>query len=115
MHEIDDTRASASDDRFEEIYSKLKAAGADIEKDEETPLYEEVGSDEIEVGERRIIEFNLSGMDFQIKRETRYKRLSGAGYHKGVEDLPVPQIHMTLKRKPEFTDTWTVVDIEDVF
>lgn len=117
MHEIDATQGSAADDRFEAILERIKAAGADITKDDETPLYEEMGSEEIEVGERRIVEFNWKGMDFQIRRETKYARITGVGQRKGVQDLSSPQIHMTLKRKPEFTDTWIVVDtdVEDLF
>lgn len=115
MREIDDTQGSAADDRFEMILQKVIAAGAEITKDEESPLYVEIGEQEIEIGEERIVEFNLSGMDFQIKRDVETARLTGTGRHKSIEEMARPRIDIKLKRKPEFTDQWTVVDLEEMF
>jgi len=115
LREIDDTAGSAAEDRFEEIIEKVKAAGAKIEKDEETPLYTDLGSEEIEIGDIRVVEFNMNGMDFQITRQSKHVRIMGEGHRKYTEDLPRPSIDIKLKRKPEISDQWVFVDMEDMF
>jgi lysylphosphatidylglycerol synthetase-like protein (DUF2156 family) len=115
LREIDDTAASAAEDRFEEILEKVTARGAEIERDEESPLYIDVGSEEIDIGEERIVEFNMKGMDFQIIRQVKRARIVGEGHHKSVEELPRPHIDIKLKSKSEISDQWVFVDMEDVF
>ena len=111
--EIDDTRQSASDDRFEEILEKVKAAGADIKRDALEPLYDSGSDDAYEIGEKRIVEFNLAGMDFLITREVADGKVMGHGHQRSIVDLAIPQIEIRLKRKPEDSDRWTIVDLED--
>jgi lysylphosphatidylglycerol synthetase-like protein (DUF2156 family) len=115
IREIDDTVASAAEDRFEEILEKVTAKGAEIERDEESPLYVDVGNEEFEIGEERVVEFNMKGMDFQITRKVRKARIVGEGHHKSLEELSRPGIDIKLKRKPEISDQWVVVDMEDMF
>lgn len=115
MREIDDTAGSAAEDRFEEIMEKVKAAGAEIIKDEEAPLYTDIGNDEVEIGEMRVVEFNLNGMDFQITRHVKFVKIIGDGHRKYLEDMPRPSIDIKLKRKPEISDQWVYVDMEDMF
>ncbi len=115
LREIDDTAASAAEDRFEEILEKVKAAGAEITKDEESPLYADIGMKEFEIGDERVVEFNLKGMDFQIIRKAKYVRIMGEGHNKSLEDLPRPSIDIKLKRKPDTSDQWVIVDLEDMF
>lgn len=115
FHEIDDTRGSAADDRFEMILRRVEAAGADITLDEESPLYTDVGMQQFEIGYERVVEFNLGGFDFRITRDVKTVRLSGAGKQKHLEDLAVPAIHIHLKRKPETSQQWIEVDLEDMF
>lgn len=115
LREIDDTTVSAAEDRFEEILEKVVSAGAKIVKDEETPLYADVGTEEVEIGVQRVVEFNLNGMDFQIIRQVKEARIGGQGYQKRREDLERPSIDIKLKRKPEIEDQWVAVDIEDMF
>ena len=114
IREIDDTVGSAADDRFEEIIEKVKAAGAEIEKDEEGPLYVDVGNEELDIGDERIVEFNMKGMDFQITRRVKKARIVGEGYHKSLEELSRPSIDIKLRRKPELSDQWVMVDLEDI-
>jgi len=115
LREIDDTAGSAAEDRFEEIIEKVQAAGAKIEKDEETPLYTDLGSEEIEVGDIRVVEFNLNGMDFQIIRQSKHVKIMGEGHRKYTEDLARPSIDIKLKRKPEISDQWVFVDMDEMF
>ena len=115
MREIDDTAASAANDRFEEIIQKIKAAGAEIIKDVDGPLYIVLGDEEFEIGEERVVEFNLNGKDFQITRQIKEARITGKGLKKSIEELPRPRIDITLKKKPDISDQWVTVDLEDIF
>ncbi|MBU1703590.1 hypothetical protein KJ951_04255 [Patescibacteria group bacterium] len=115
LREIDDTADSAAQDRFEEILAKVKAAGAEIMKDEQSPLYTDIGLEEYEIGDQRVVEFNLNGMDFQITRQAKKVRITGEGRHKSLEDLPRAGIEIKLKRKPDTSDQWVVVDLQDMF
>ena len=112
--EIDDTRQAAADDRFEEILEKVKAAGAEIRRDDVEPLYDSMGQDDYETGEQRTVEFNLAGLDFLITRDvTDFKVVGHGGHQKTLEELPSPRIDIRLKRKPEDSDQWVVVDLDD--
>lgn len=115
LKEIDDTAMSAANDRFEEILGKVKSAGARIIKDEETPLYADMGIEEVDIGVQRVVEFNLNTMDFQITRQVKEARIGGTGHQKRREDLERPSIEIKLKKKPEIEDQWVAVDIEDMF
>ena len=115
IREIDDTAGSASEDRFEEIIKRVKAGGAEIVKDESSPLYMDLGSEEAEIGEQRIVEFNLNGMDFQIIRNAKTVRIVGEGHKKSFEQLSRPSIDIKLKRKPENSDQWVFMDLDGMF
>lgn len=113
--EIDDTAGSAAEDRFEEIIKRVKDSGAEIEKDDTTPLFVDVGSDEVEIGEQRVVVFNMNRMDFMITRKVKKVRIVGEGHHKSVEELSRPIIEIQLKRKPDISDQWVIMDLEDMF
>jgi len=115
IREIDDTAGSAAEDRFEEIIRRVKAANAEIIKDESSPLYIDLGREEVEIGEQRIVEFNLNRMDFQITRNAKTVRIVGEGQKKGFEPLSKPIIEIKLKRKPDTSDQWVVMNLEDIF
>ncbi|HLG25645.1 MAG TPA: hypothetical protein VI588_02545 [Candidatus Gracilibacteria bacterium] len=115
MREIDDTAGSAAEDRFEDILKRVKAANAEIIKDESGPLYIDIGREEVEVGEQRVVEFHLNGMDFQITRNAKTGRIVGEGRNKGIEELSKPIIELKLKRKPDTSDQWVILDLEDMF
>jgi len=115
LREIDDTAGSAADDRFEEILQKVISAGAEILRDDESPLYAAIGLDEYEIGMERIVEFNLNGTDFQITRHEKDVKIMGEGHHKRLEDLPRPSVIIKLKNKPDTSDQWLVVDMEGMF
>jgi hypothetical protein len=115
IREIDDTAGSAADDRFEDIIRRVKAGGAEIIKDESSPLYMDLGSEEAEIGEQRIVEFNLNGMDFQIIRNEKTVRIAGEGHKKSFEQLTRPSIDIKLKRKPENSDQWVFMDLDGMF
>ncbi len=113
---MDDTAASAANDRLEEILRRVKAAGGDITKDETAPLVIEFNNDFVEIGEQRMVEFNINRTDFQITREVKNVRIGGvSGHKKHLEDLARPIIDTKLKRKPENEDQWIGVDFEDMF
>ncbi|MBU1151271.1 hypothetical protein KJ632_00415 [Patescibacteria group bacterium] len=114
LHEIDATRAKVRDDQFEAILERVKEAGGEISKDETAPLYDEIGTEEAEIGYERVVEFNLNKFDFQMTRRVREKRIVGEGHHKSLEATDTPMIKLTLKRKPESSDTWQMMDLEDL-
>ncbi|MFC1655834.1 hypothetical protein ACFL3C_03125 [Patescibacteria group bacterium] len=115
LREIDDTAGSAADDRFEEIIEKVKAAGAEIIRDESGPLYVSLGREEVEIGEQRVVEFNLNRMDFEITRDAKTVRIVTDGNQKNLEQLSRPIIEIKLKRKPEMEDQWVIMDLDDMF
>lgn len=115
IREIDSTVGSAAEDRFEEIIEKVKAAGAEIITDESYPLYADMGREEAEVGEQRVIEFNLKKMDFEITRSVKTVRVVGDGHNKSFEPLSRPIVETKLKRKAETSDQWVIMDLEDMF
>lgn len=111
--EIDDTRQAAADDRFEEILDKVKSAGAEMRRDEYESLYSGMGDDDLEIGEKRVVEFGLAGFDFLITRDVKDGQVVGHGHQKSVVDLATPRIDIHLKRKPAGTEQWVNVDLED--
>lgn len=113
--EMDGTQASAAHDRLEEILRRVRMAGAEISKDEKTPLHIEFNTDIVEVGDRRVVEFNLNHTDFQIIRDIKRMRVAGMGHHKHLEEVASPIIETKLKRKPENSDQWIGVDIDEMF
>lgn len=114
LHEIDATRSKARDDQFEAILERVEEAGGEITKDQTAPLYDEIGTEEAEIGYERLVEFNLNKFDFQMTRRVREKRITGEGRHKSLESMDSPMIQLNLKRKPESSDTWQIMDIEDL-
>ena len=115
MPEIAETKAAGKEEAFNEIIEKVKTAGGEIVKDETSPLYTEVGSQEFEVGEQRIVEFNLNRLDFKLTRNSETHVISGSGHQKHVEELPMPRINISMKRKPDTSNEWQIVDLEDMF
>lgn len=115
MHEIAETRQAGKDAAFDAIIERVKEAGAEIIKDESAPLYTEVGLQELEIGSRRVVEFNLKKFDFQLTRRTETHVLQGAGHQKHVEALDIPRSHIVMKKKPDNSNDWQVVDLEDLF
>jgi len=115
LREVDSTAGSAAEDRFEEIIKRVKEAGAEFAMDEISPLYIDIGREEIEIGEQRIVEFNLKRMDFQITRLIKTVRITGDGHSKNFEELSRPIIEIKLKRKPDTSDQWVIMDLEDMF
>lgn len=113
--ELDDTAASAAQDRLEEIIKRVKAAGGEITKDETTPLHIDFNREIIEIGETRTVEFNFNKFDFQIIRNVKNVRVAGAGQRKHLENLDRPIIETKLKRKPESSDQWIGVDFDEMF
>lgn len=115
LHEIGATKQSARDDAFEAILERVESAGGEITKDETAPLYTEVGSQELEVGEQRIVEFNLNKLDFQLIRKVETHSLQGSGHQKHLEEMSVPRTSMIMKRKLETESQWQIVDLDDLF
>ena len=113
--ELDDTAASAANDRLQEILRRVKAAGGEITLDETIPLHVDFNNEVVEIGTRRVVEFTLDRMDFQITRDIKEMRVGGAGHKKHLEPCARPMIETKLKRRPMNEDQWIGVDIEDVF
>lgn len=115
MHEIAETRQAGKDAAFDTIIERVKAAGAEIIKDETAPLYTEVGLQEFEVGNQRVVEFNLNKFDFQLTRNIETHVLQGAGHQKHIEALDIPRSHVVMKKKADTSNDWQIVDLEDLF
>ncbi|MFH1533512.1 MAG: hypothetical protein ABID64_01115 [Nitrospirota bacterium] len=113
MPEIPETKAAARDEAFEEIIERIESSGGEIVKDELSPLYLDVGAQELEIGTQRIVECNLKGMDIQLTRNVETHSLSGSGHQKSAEKLDMPRVKIIMKQKPDSSDTWQVVDLED--
>ncbi len=114
MKEIDETRAAGREDAFEEIVKRIKATGTEVE-DEITPLYTEVGEEEFEIGEKRIVTFNLNKEDFELTRKIETHMLQGAGHQKHLEESDTPRITTILRKKSQYESNWRSVDLEDMF
>lgn len=115
MHEIAETRAAGRDEAFENIIERIKSAGAEIIQDEITPLYTEIGSQELETGYQRVVQFHLNRLDFQLSRRVEDSVLSGEGHQKHLQPLETPRIKFTLKRKQDSSSDWQVVDLDEMF
>ena len=115
MKEIGETRAAGKAQAFENILEKIKAAGGEIIRDEETPLYVDIGAQELEIGTERIVEFNLNKFDFQLIRQTKDARITGQGHQKSMETLDIPHIDIKMKKKAETDNDWLIVDLEELF
>ena len=115
LRELDNTQASASQDRFEELVDRVKAAGAEITMDEESPLYADIAGTETPIVRRRSVEFNLNHTDFQVTRDEKSARIIGVGHRAALQELPVPSVVIKLKKKPEISQQWVQVDMEDMF
>ena len=115
-HEMDDTAASAANDRLEEILARVKAAGGTIISDETIPLEIEFNNEIADLGQRRVVEFNINRTDFQITRDVKNVRIAGGdGHRKHLEPIARPMIETKLKKKPDTEDQWIGVDFEDMF
>lgn len=115
FHETPDTRAKGDAAAFDIILEKVKAAGGEIVKDEEVPLYDDIGMQEVELGTERLVEFTLNKTNFQLIRKIETQRIDGVGKHKSLAPLDPPRVKMSLKKKPLFGEDWQVVDLEDMF
>ena len=113
--EIDLTSESAADDRFNQLLERIVLSGGKVLKDDQTPLYYDTGRDEIEIGDRRIVEFEMKGIEFQIIREIKRHRILGGAHKRQSEELARPIIEMKLKRRNKDSEQWIFIDIEDLF
>ena len=115
MPEIPETASAARDEAFESIVERISSSGGEIIKDETSPLYTEIGMQELEIGAQRVVEFNLNKMDIQLIRNVETHILAGSGHQKHAEKLDIPRIKITMKRKSELATDWQIVDLEDMF
>lgn len=115
IRELDATSASAADERLDEILKKVRAAGGEITKDEVTPLHIDFNREVVEIGEQRVVEFNLNKSDFQIVRNIKNVRVGGVSHRKHLEHINRPIIETKLKRKSESSDQWIGVDLKNLF
>ena len=115
FHETPDTRAKGAAAAFDLILEKVLAAGGEVTTDEETPLYDDIGNQEVELGKDRMIEFTLNKTEFQLVRKIETQRIDGAGKHKSLTPLDPPRVKMTLKKKPLFGADWQTVDLDEMF
>lgn len=115
MRETDFTRAADKEMIFDRILEKVKAGGGEILRDETTALYTEVGNQEMEVGHQRVAEFNTNRIDFQLTQTVETHILQGSGHQKHLVELDTPRSRITMKQKPDNSQDWQVVDLEDMF
>lgn len=115
MKEIDDTRSAGRDEAFENIIKRITTAGGEITRDDSSPLFIEMGANEFEIGFQRIVEFNLNRFDFQLTRRVETQSIQGEGHQKHLSPLSPPRIKLILKRKPQMSQDWQIMDLEDMF
>lgn len=113
MPEIPETKAAARDEAFESIIERIKSSGGEIIKDEISPLYIEVGSQELEIGTQRVVECNLNKIDIQLTRNVETHAMSGSGHQKHADKLDMPRVKIKMKQKSELSEDWQIVDLED--
>ena len=113
MREIAETKAAGKDEAFEAILDRVESSGGEIESDETHPLYTEVGTQEFEVGFERVVLFTMNRMDFELTRTVETHVLQGSGHQKHIEEMPAPKSKFLLKSKPETSQEWRVVDLDD--
>lgn len=111
--EIDFTRSKGKDQAFEDLLEKVVSAGGEIESDESSPLYSDMGNSEIETGTVREVLFNLAKNDFKLIREVQEVRINKSGKLYSTEDLDNPIIRIKLFKKPELSEDWLAIDMED--
>ncbi len=118
MREIDDTKASLKDDAFEAIVERIQRVG-NVTKDEEVPLYQDIGRDQFEVGTQRELIFSIGEgsqqKDFKLRRKVETSSLQGDGHQKHLEDNATPKINISLQQQERFSDNWINLDLEDMF
>ncbi len=116
LHEIDETKAAAADEKFEAILKRVEASeDGEIISDEKIPLYTDIGPEEAEIGYERVVEFNLGRKDFMLIRKVENMRIMGEGHSKSLEPLSRPRVSTVMKTKPDTDNTWQIVDLEDMF
>lgn len=117
MKEIAETRAAGHAAAFDALVERIKKEGGVIHKDDNSPLFIDVGPDQFEIGTERIIEFEIRNMEFQLTRKTETSVLQGSGHQKHVEDLDIPRTRDTLKRRDLESGQWQIMDLdlEDMF
>lgn len=100
FHETDDTRAKSAEAAFEALVKRITSDGK-VLTDEKIPLYDEIGTEESQIGYERIIEFELQdkNIEFKLVRKVQSHRITGAGRHKSLEPLNPPRTEVSLKEK----------------
>jgi hypothetical protein len=114
MKEIAETKAAAKDEAFDAIIARIENSGGIIASDEVHPLYTEVGSQELEVGYQRIVEFNINKTDFQLTRNVETHSLQGSGHQKHLEEMTGSKVNIKLKSKSETSNDWRTVDLDEM-
>lgn len=115
MKEIDETRGAGRDEAFEAIVDRIKSVGGEVTEDTTSPLYSEVGDQELEVGYERVVQFSLNRFDFKLSRRVETQAIQGEGHTKHLSVLASPRIKFILKRKPDNSQDWQLVDLENMF
>lgn len=115
MKEIEETRGAGRDEAFEAIIDRIKSVGGEVTEDNSSPLYSEVGDQELEVGYERVVQFSLNRFDFKLSRRVETQAIQGEGHTKHLSALASPRIKFILKRKPDNSQDWQLVDLEDMF
>lgn len=108
FHEVDETKRAERDDLFERILARLKTSGAEITEDAEYPLYKEAGSEEVEVGMERLVEFEMGNWEWRLRRSVEELKVVG----RSVEELAQPWVEVRLQKKAFGSDRWEHVDLE---
>lgn len=115
MKEIDETRGAGRDEAFEAIIERIKSVGGEVTEDDTSPLYAEIGTQELEVGYERVVQFSLNRFDFKLSRRVETQSIQGEGHTKRLSVLATPHIKFILKRKPDNSQDWQLVDLENMF
>ena len=112
--DTDFTRQKAKDHAFEEIIEKIISRGGEVTLDETTPLYNDLGTEVVEVGFQREVVFTLGKMNFRLIREVQNVRINKSGRLYSTEDLESPFVKIKLLRKDELSTDWVAIDLDAI-
>ncbi len=113
--ETDFTRNKGKEAEFEIMLEKIVRVGGEISKDETSPMYNDLGTSEVETGTEREVVFNLAKHDYKIIREVQNLKINKSGRIYSTEELENPIVRIKLYKKPELSQDWLSIDMDTFF
>jgi D-alanine-D-alanine ligase-like ATP-grasp enzyme len=93
--------------------SVLDHLGSDLV--EICPIYFDYQCRAYKISPAQLYSNTPSDFDFKLSRRVETQAIQGDGHTKHLSALASPRIKFILKRKPDNTQDWQLVDLEDMF